>query len=90
MSARADAPALPRAVGLRPTASAVGGALATAYLSLVVLIPLAAVVAESTTGGPAAFWDAVTSLQALAAIRFTVLVSLVVVAVNIVSGTLIA
>ena len=93
MSARADAVALPppparRGLGLG--GPAIGGALATAYLSLVVLIPLAGVVAESTTGGAAAFWEAVTSAQALAAMRFTVLASLVVVAVNIVTGTLIA
>jgi len=93
VSARADAVALPRrrgGRGLRVAGPAIGGALATAYLSLVVLIPIAAVVAESTAGGPAAFWEAVTSPQALAAMRFTVLVSLVVVAVNIVTGTLIA
>ena len=92
----ASAPAEPlaaprgRSRGRRLAGPAVGGALATAYLSLVVLIPLAAVVAESTTGGAAAFWDAVTSAQAFAAMRFTVLVSLVVVAINIVTGTLIA
>ena len=92
MSAPGDAAALPRpgGRGIRIGAPAVGGALATAYLSLVVLIPLAAVVAESTTGGAAAFWDAVSSPQAFAAMRFTVLVSLAVVAVNIVTGTLIA
>jgi len=94
VSARADAAVLappPRASrGLRGGGPAIGGALATAYLSLVVLIPLAAVVAESTTGGPAAFWEAVTSAQAFAAMRFTVLVSLLVVAVNVASGTLIA
>ncbi|HUR86101.1 MAG TPA: sulfate ABC transporter permease subunit CysT [Solirubrobacteraceae bacterium] len=92
MSARADAVALPRRAraGRRHATPAIGGALATAYLSLVVLIPLAAVVAESTAGGPAAFWESVTSPQAVAAMRFTVLVSLVVVAVNIVTGTLIA
>ncbi len=92
----ASAPAEPlaaprrRSRGRRLAGPAVGGALATAYLSLVVLIPLAAVVAESTTGGAAAFWDAVTSAQAFAAMRFTVIVSLVVVAINIVTGTLIA
>lgn len=92
MSVRADAAILPPPARCRPRVGgpAIGGALATAYLGLVVLIPLAAVVAESTTGGPAAFWDAVTSPQALAAMRFTVLASLVVVAVNIVTGTLIA
>ncbi|MEY2442694.1 MAG: sulfate/thiosulfate transport system permease protein [bacterium] len=93
MSARAEPFALPpRRVGrgTRVAGPAVGGALAVAYLSLVVLIPLAAVVAESTHGGATTFWDAVTSAQAFAAMRFTVLVSLVVVVVNIVTGTLIA
>jgi sulfate transport system permease protein len=92
VSARADVLALPRRAGRRRRLAtpAVGGALATAYLGLVVLIPLAAVVAESTTGGPSAFWQAVTGQQAFAAMRFTVLVSLVVVLVNIVTGTLIA
>jgi sulfate transport system permease protein len=96
VSARADAVALPRRRRRRPgsrlrvAGPAIGGALATAYLSLIVLIPLAAVVAESTTGGPSAFWEAMTSAQAFAAMRFTVIVSLVVVAVNVVTGTLIA
>jgi sulfate transport system permease protein len=69
---------------------AVGGALATAYISLIVLIPLAAVVVESTAGGMSAFWSAITGAQAFAAMRFTVVVSLAVVAVNILTGTLIA
>jgi sulfate transport system permease protein len=93
VSVRADAVALPPPSArrrLRVGGPAIGGALATAYLSLVVLIPLAAVVAESTTGGASAFWEAVTSPQALAAMRFTLLASVVVVAVNIVTGTLIA
>ena len=92
MSAQADTVALSPRPGrrLRLASPAIGGALATAYLSLVVLLPLAAVVAESTTGGPSAFWQSVTSAQAFAAMRFTVLVSLVVVVVNIVTGTLIA
>jgi sulfate transport system permease protein len=95
VSARADsaaalAPPHARSRRRRLAAPAIGGALATAYLSLVVLIPLAAVVAESTTGGPAAFWQSVTGSQAVAAMRFTVIVSIVVVAINIVSGTLVA
>jgi sulfate transport system permease protein len=93
VSAPAERIALPRraARGRRRRATpAVGGALATVYLGLIVLIPLAAVVAESTTGGPSAFWHAVTGDQAFAAMRFTVLVSIVVVVVNVVTGTLIA
>jgi len=83
---------LPRrpARGRRLAGPAIGGALATAYLSLVVLIPLAAVVAESTSGGWPAFWRAVSGDQAVAAMRFTVIVSFAVVAVNVVTGTLIA
>jgi sulfate/thiosulfate transport system permease protein len=92
VSAPAETIALPRRAGpgRRAATPAVGGALATAYLGLIVLIPLAAVVAESTTGGPSAFWQAVTGDQAFAAMRFTVLVSVVAVVVNVVTGTLIA
>jgi sulfate transport system permease protein len=93
VSAPADTIALAHRAGRgrrRLATPAVGGALATAYLSLIVLVPLAAVVAESTTGGPSAFWRAVTGDQAFAAMRFTVIVSVVVVVVNIVTGTLIA
>jgi sulfate transport system permease protein len=60
------------------------------YLSLIVLIPLAAVVWRSTDGGAAGFLQAVTNSQALAALRLTLLASLAVVAVNVVTGTLIA
>ena len=55
------------------------------------LIPLAAVVVEgdSRTGWDA-FWDAVTGPQAVAALKLTLVASLVVVAINAVTGTLIA
>jgi sulfate/thiosulfate transport system permease protein len=62
----------------------------TGYLSLIVLIPLAAVVLRSTEGGAAAFWSAVSSPQAVSALRLTLVVSLAVVLVNAVAGTLIA
>ena len=62
----------------------------TGYLSLIVLIPLAAVVLRSTEGGAGAFWDAVTDPQAVAALRVTFLISLAVVAINAVAGTIIA
>jgi sulfate/thiosulfate transport system permease protein len=78
----------PRAVRFAGPAAA--GALATAYLSLIVLIPLAAVVARSTDNGLSGFWDAISGQEAWYAIRFTVLVSLVVVAINAVTGTVIA
>ena len=60
------------------------------YLSLLVLIPLAAVVWQSTQDGLGGFIRAITNPQALAALRLTFLASLVVVAINVVAGTLIA
>jgi sulfate/thiosulfate transport system permease protein len=61
-----------------------------AYLSIVALIPLAAVVVRSMDGGLGTFWDAVSSDQAVAALRLTLIASLIVVAINAVFGTLIA
>jgi len=68
----------------------VGVGVATGYLSVIVLLPLAAVVARSADGGAGAFWRAVSNPQAVAALKLTVLVSLGVVAVNAVAGTAIA
>jgi sulfate/thiosulfate transport system permease protein len=62
----------------------------TGYLSVIVLIPLAAVVLRSTEGGAGAFWEAVSDPQAVAALRLTFLISLAVVAINAVAGTVIA
>ena len=69
---------------------ALGLGVSTLWLSLIVLLPLSAVVVHGLDGGLGAFWDAVTSRQAIAALRFTVLVSLATVAINVVGGTLIA
>jgi sulfate/thiosulfate transport system permease protein len=62
----------------------------TAYLSVIVLIPLAAVVFRSSAGGWEGFWESVTSPQALAALRLSVIGSLAVAAINAVMGTTIA
>jgi sulfate transport system permease protein len=60
------------------------------WLSLIVLIPLGAVVLRSTDDGLSAFWNAISEPEAVAAIRLTVIASLVIVAINAVMGTLIA
>jgi sulfate transport system permease protein len=60
------------------------------YLSLIVLIPLAAVVWRSTDNGVGGFVEAISNPQAIAALRLTILASLAVVAINVVTGTLIA
>jgi sulfate/thiosulfate transport system permease protein len=62
----------------------------TLYLSLIVVLPLTAVVWRSSQDGWAAFWDAATQPQALAALRLTLTVSLLVAAGNVVMGTVIA
>ncbi len=60
------------------------------YLSLIVLVPLAAVVLRSTEGGAQAFWEAVSNPQAVAALQVTFVVSFAVVLVNAVVGTITA
>ena len=64
--------------------------LVVGYLSIMVLLPIAAVVSRSFEGGWQTFWDAVSSDQAVSAMKLTVLASLVVVAINAVFGTIIA
>ncbi|MGZ4481259.1 MAG: sulfate ABC transporter permease subunit CysT [Gaiellales bacterium] len=64
--------------------------VATAYLSLVVLIPLAAIAWQSRAGGWDTFRTAVTAPDAVAALKLTVGVSLAVVAINAVFGTILA
>ena len=66
------------------------GGLAAAYLSLLVLIPLAAVVWTSTAEGWAGFREAVTSPEAVSTLKLTLACSPLVVVINAISGTLIA
>jgi sulfate transport system permease protein len=93
--------AAPPVAGARPrrrrkTAEAPAGAgrlplgISVVWLSLIVLIPLAAVVSRSLDGGLDSFWQSVSSRQAVSALRFTILVSLLVAAVNAGFGLLIA
>ncbi len=89
-SVRAGGRGFPAARPAWRSSGALGVGVATLWLSLIVLLPLSAVVVRSLDGGAGAFWDAVASRQAVAALRFTVLVSLVAAAINVVGGTLIA
>jgi sulfate transport system permease protein len=91
----APAPPARAGAGTRPASAwrssgALGLGVSTLWLSIIVLLPLSAVVVHSLDGGLGAFWDAVTSRQALGALRFTVLVSLATAAINVAGGTLIA
>src|SRR3954454_34042 len=60
------------------------------YLSLIVLLPLAALVSQSLDGGLSNFWTQVTSPPAVRALKLTVVCSLIVVVVNEFFGTIIA
>ena len=64
--------------------------LVAGYLSIMVLLPIAAVVSRSFEDGWQSFWDAVSSEQAVAAMELTFFASLAVVAINAVFGTIIA
>ena len=72
------------------TVSGLGLGVAMLWFSLLVLIPLVAVVVTSTDGGWAKFWSSITNEQTAAAIRLTVPAAAVVTAINIAMGTLIA
>jgi sulfate transport system permease protein len=80
----------------RRAVTAVGGVgplgvgITTLWLSLIVLLPLAALTAKSLEDGLGGIWDAVTAPAAQAALILTVVISLIVAAINVVVGTLIA
>ena len=78
-----------RAAGRR-AGTGLGVGMATLYLSLIVLIPLGAVVVRADEDGPAGFWRAINTPETAAALTLTVGASLIVVAVDVVMGTLIA
>ena len=60
------------------------------YLSVIVLIPLAAVAAKAFSQGFSTFWDSVTSPLAIKALVITLVVSLIVAAIGAVMGTIVA
>jgi sulfate transport system permease protein len=83
--------AAPGAVRARRTGGAgLGLGVATLYLSVVVLVPLAAVVWKAREDGAATFWHDVRTPDAWAALKLTIVASLLVAVVNTVMGTLIA
>jgi sulfate transport system permease protein len=82
-------PRAKRATSLTPI-SGLGLGIALTWFSLLVLIPLTAVLVQASMGGWSAYWDALTSPQTLAALKLTVGQAVLVTAVNIVMGTVIA
>jgi len=82
----------PARAGLRlpGLGAGLGRGLVVLYLSVLVLLPLAALTDQSLSGGLGAFWDQVTSTQALRSLKLTLVASLIVVAINAVFGTILA
>lgn len=94
MEAHAAHPATPSApragIRLPGVGAGLGRGFVVLYLSVFVLLPLAALTAKSLSGGLGHFWDQVSHGQALASLELTVVCSLIVVAINAVFGTIIA
>jgi sulfate/thiosulfate transport system permease protein len=82
----------PRSVasGRLTAASGLGLGVGLLWLSLIVLLPIAAIVVTSFQNGPAAFWDSVSAPEALSTLRLTVGAALLVTVMNAIFGTLIA
>ena len=62
----------------------------TLYLTLIVMLPIAALVWASRSEGKQVFWDAVTSPQSVAALKLTVGAAFIVAVLNAVLGTVTA
>jgi sulfate/thiosulfate transport system permease protein len=88
--------ALGRPAGARgPRLTARGGGLLGKgllgiYLTVLVLLPIAALLAKSGNGGLSAFWREISNPEAVAAIKLTLIASVIVVLINAVFGTIIA
>jgi sulfate/thiosulfate transport system permease protein len=74
----------------RSVGRVVGPGLAITYLSLLVVLPLAALVGKAFSGGWHAFWSAVSQPEAVAALKLTLVSSIAVAAFNALAGLVIA
>jgi sulfate transport system permease protein len=71
-------------------ANVAGPSLSVTYLSLLVVLPIAAILSTAFAGGWGAFWAAVSQPEAAAALKLTLLCSLGVALFNSLAGLLIA
>jgi sulfate/thiosulfate transport system permease protein len=74
----------------RGRASGLGLGVATLYLSVIVLIPLAAVVEKAVSSGAGSLWSSIDNPLALRALAITLGASAIVAAIGAVTGTLVA
>jgi sulfate/thiosulfate transport system permease protein len=76
--------------GRAPSALSLQVGFVTSFLLIVVVLPIAAVVWKSTGNGWSGFWDVVSSPQAVAALKLTMIISTLAVLTTTVFGTIIA
>lgn len=86
----AGTPLVPSASSVRRRAGGIGVGIVTLWLSVIVLLPIAALVVGSLGEGPAAFVEAISTPSAVAALAITLALALIVTLVNAVMGTVIA
>jgi sulfate/thiosulfate transport system permease protein len=89
----APAPSVERTARTRRVTGTIGPlgiGVAVLWLSVIVLLPLAAMTFTALSGGVSDLWEAITAPAALAALRVTLIASAVVAVVNVVMGTLVA
>jgi sulfate/thiosulfate transport system permease protein len=93
-STQGRSPSKPRSTSLsklrRFLANVAGPSLSVTYLSLLVVLPIAAILSTAFAGGWGSFWAAVSQPEAVAALKLTLLCSLGVALFNSVAGLLIA
>jgi len=83
---RDSRPSSPERVSSRPPSTSLRVGVATLWLSVIVLLPLAAIAWQAVGGGWEAFWLAITSHAALESFRVTLTISVAVTVVNVVFG----
>jgi sulfate/thiosulfate transport system permease protein len=71
-------------------ATALSLGFVTTFLTIVVVLPIAALVWESAKQGSQGFWDAISAPEAVAALKLTLATSIVVALLNAVFGTITA
>ena len=89
-AARRPSPSPALAAAGRTAVRAGGPALAVTYLSLLVILPLAALFTNAFSRGWSEFWSAVTQPEAVAALELTLAAAAIVAVINSVAGLAIA
>src|SRR5205814_573537 len=85
-----DAARMPRTRSRALGTPALSSGLALGYLSVIVLIPLAALVAKGSQGGWHHFWQVAWNPESRAALKLTLGLAFAVVGINAVTGTALA